>query len=536
MICFALHGRGGLVLLVLDTLENEDDDQHRKTRKVGDRAGDDHQQAAGDQRDAADPLHIPDQVAHQAGGDRRHTEGRGDDDGGNAQELDIAADKDQCVVVSKDVGNDERRDGKTGRVPGGLHRGRLGDGRACVGSQCNGRGDVCDDTEVEAEHVGSHQVETHAGGKDRRAGGGHDDVVRGGGHAHAEHDAAEHRQHESDDQVTVGQTDDRADEHLAETGHGDDAGDDTSHTAGNTDAQAVLAAVFKCVDDGGQALDVGLADGVVDNQQHEGDGKAERAALLAHEGARLEAAAHEGHEQKRDQGDRHDELLLALFTADHGDDHAVKGRVHGGGGHRKADHDHVDQNDQREDEVDLREQELPLGELFAGQALEAELLGLEVHAEEDAEEVQECGQDRTHDDLCIGNADHFRHQERRSAHDRGHDLTAGGRCSLDRAGKLRGITGLLHHRDGDGTGGHGVTDGGTGDHAAQSGGNDRDLCRAAARPTDQRVRAVDEEVCDTRGLQEGAEDDEQRDVGRADADRGAEDTGGGVEEVIHNGL
>ena len=159
-----------------------------------------------------------------------------------------------------------------------------------------------------------------------------------------------------------------------------------------------------------------------------------------------------------------------------------------------------------------------------------------MHAEEDTEEVQECGQDRTHDDISIGNADHFRHQERRSAHDRGHDLTAGGRRSLDRAGKLRGITGLLHHRDGDGTGGNGVTDGGTGDHAAEGRRNDRDLCRTAGSPADQRVRAVDEEVCNTRGLQEGAEDDEQRDVGRADADRGAEDTGRGVEEVIHNGL
>ena len=109
LICFALHGRSRLVLLVLDTLENEDDDQHRKTRKVGDRAGDDHQQAAGDQRDAADPLHIADQVAHQAGGDRRHTEGRGDDAGGNAQEVDVGANEDQVVIVSKDVGNDESR-------------------------------------------------------------------------------------------------------------------------------------------------------------------------------------------------------------------------------------------------------------------------------------------------------------------------------------------------------------------------------------------------------------------------------------------
>ena len=55
---FALHGRSRLVLLVLDTLENEDDDQHRKTRKVSDRAGDDHQQATGDltQQDLADAI------------------------------------------------------------------------------------------------------------------------------------------------------------------------------------------------------------------------------------------------------------------------------------------------------------------------------------------------------------------------------------------------------------------------------------------------------------------------------------------------
>ena len=126
---------------------------------------------------------------------------------------------------------------------------------------------------------------------------------------------------------------------------------------------------------------------------------------------------------------------------------------------------------------------------------------------------------------AYGYADHFRHQERRSAHDGGHDLAAGGGRSLDRAGKLRGIAGLLHHRDGDGTGGNGVADGGTGDHAAQGGGDDRDLRRTAGSPADQRVRAVDEEVGDTGGLKERAEDDEQRDVGRADGDRGADDAG-----------
>ena len=226
-------------------------------------------------------------------------------------------------------------------------------------------------------------MHAHTVDEDGRAGGGHDDVVRGGGNAHAEHDAAEHRQHESDDQVTVGQTDDRADEHLAETGHGDDAGDDTSHTAGNTDAQAVLAAVFKAVDELGRGHTVIL----VDDTDHDGN------------------------------------------------DGAVDGAL----GHGLTGDDHPGQDDQGQEQIDFRQQELPLGQLLTLEADEAELLRLEVDAQEDAEEVEERRQDRTDDDVGILIAGHFRHDERRSAHDGGHDLAAGGGRSLDRAGKLGGI-------------------------------------------------------------------------------------------------
>ena len=480
MICSVLYGRGLLFLLVLDGLENEDGSEHRKAGKVAHRTGDDHQQTAGDQRDAADPLEVVDEIAHQAGGDGEHTERRGDRDGGNAPHGHVVADEDHRVVESEDVGDDERRDGETGRVEGGLHRGSLGDGGACVGSQRDGRGDIGDDTEVEDEHIRSQNVHTHAVDEDGRAGGGHDDVVRGGGNAHAKHDAADHRQEQSDDEVTVGEADHVGDELAAETGHRDAHGDDTGDAAGDTDGDAVLTAVFKAVDELGR-----------------------------------------GH---------------AVILVDEADGDGSDGGIDGALGHGLTADDHVDQQDQGQEQVDLGKELAPLGQLFARQTLEAELLGLEVHAEEDAEEVQERGQDRADDDLGILKAGHFRHDERRSAHDRGHDLTAGGGSRLDRAGELAGIAGLLHHRDGDGTGGNGVTDGGAGDHAAEGGGNDRDLCRAAARPADQRVGAVDEEVGNARRFKEGAEHQEQRDVGRADGDRRADDAVGGVENVVHDQL
>ena len=152
-MCCVLYGRGLLFLLVLDGLEDKDGSEHRKAGKVAHGTGDDHQQTAGDQRDTGVPLQVVDQITHEAGGDGRHTERRGDNDGGNAEEGDIA-DEDHRIVISEDVGDDECRDRQTGGVERGLHRGRLGDGSTGISRERNGRRDVGDDAEVEHEHIG----------------------------------------------------------------------------------------------------------------------------------------------------------------------------------------------------------------------------------------------------------------------------------------------------------------------------------------------------------------------------------------------
>ena len=63
--------------------------------------------------------------------------------------------------------------------------------------------------------------------------------------------------------------------------------------------------------------------------------------------------------------------------------------------------------------------------------------------------------------------------------------------------------------------------------AAQGGGDDGHLGRAAGAGTGHAVGQVDEEGGDARPLQERAEDDEEDDVGVADAHRGADDAAGG---------
>src|SRR5690606_5906947 len=81
---------------------------------------------------------------------------------------------------------------------------------------------------------------------------------------------------------------------------------------------------------------------------------------------------------------------------------------------------------------------------------ESVALGVEVHREHHPEEVQQRGDDRDDDDLRVGDAGVLRHDERGSAHDRRHDLPAGGGGGLRGAGDVRLEPGLLHDRDREG--------------------------------------------------------------------------------------
>ena len=150
---------------------------------------------------------------------------------------------------------------------------------------------------------------------------------------------------------------------------------------------------------------------------------------------------------------------------------------------------------------------------------------------ENTEEIQDCGKDRPLDDVSVGNTDKVRHQESGGAHDGRHDLAACGGSRFDRAGELVLITGLLHHGNGNGTGGHGVADRRTGDHAAESGGNDRHLGGTAGETSGDGVGHINEEIGNAGPFQEGAENDKDDDIFGTDVDRRSQYAFLGIEKV-----
>ena len=83
------------------------------------------------------------------------------------------------------------------------------------------------------------------------------------------------------------------------------------------------------------------------------------------------------------------------------------------------------QQDQRNDQIAVAGQQLPLGQLLAGNTLQAQLLRLQMDGDKNAGEIQDGRQDRLDSHLRIGQLHVLRHQEGGSAHDGGHDLTAG---------------------------------------------------------------------------------------------------------------
>ena len=350
--------------------------------------------------------------------------------------------------------------------------------------------------------MGGHHGEVQLD-QDGRAGGGHDAVVGGGGHAHAQHDAAHHGQHQTDDGGVASQLHDGVDEDGGQTGDGDAAGDDARHAAGHGHSDRAAGTGFQRLHRGEEGA---LAGG--------GQRLAGRLGLLAVRAAlALQEEVHRAHHDGGQNG------------IGRGVGHSLAA-----GGHQPH------QQDQGDDQVAVAGQHAPLGQLLPGNALQTQLLRLQMDGDKNTGEVQDGGQDGLDGHLGVGQLHVLRHQEGGSAHDGGHDLTAGGGGRLYRAGELGLIAGLLHHGDGERAGGHGVAHGRAGHHAAQGGGDDGHLGRAAAGPAGQPVGEADEEVGDAGALQERAENDEQNDVGVAHADRRADDAGGGVEQLVDDGL
>ena len=281
------------------------------------------------------------------------------------------------------------------------------------------------------------------------------------------------------------------------------------------------------------------------HNQHEEDAEADHREGILHLQGIREAGNQvgqidlaQGIDQQRDRRDHHHKLLGASLPVGHtghdGHQAGDNGAVRHGEGTALDDHKH--QNDQGQQQIKLGEDVLALGQGILVQALQADGLGLKVDHQEDAGEIQGGRQDGAHQDVVVLRIRHLGHQEGRGAHDGGHDLTAGRGSRLNSAGKLGGIAGPLHQRDGDRAGGHSVAHGGAGHHAAQGGGNDSHLSGAAGGRAGDAVGAVNEERSDTSGLQEGSKQHEQEDVRGTDLDGGADDTVGGIDQVIDGAL
>ncbi len=162
----------------------------------------------------------------------------------------------------------------------------------------------------------------------------------------------------------------------------------------------------------------------------------------------------------------------------------------------------------------------PLRPLVVRQPGEAESCGEGVDADPHGEEVEDRRQQRGDDDLGIGNARQLDHDERAGAHQRRHDLPAGGRDRLDRAGEPLGVAETRHRRQRDRPGGGDVGRGRTGDRSEQRRREHRDLRRAAPQPSRRGGRDVHEPLARLARVQHGAEDhedgyDSHRDAGQA---------------------
>ena len=452
--------------------------QHHQTNQdhaedIGDGTGVDQQQTTGKAYKTQIPGHMVYQVTFQSGSHSEDTYERSDGDGDDFQRGGIH--EQHGRVQSEDVRNDEGADSQLGGSQSGLHGICLGNGSTSIGGQRHRRCQVSHDAEVEYEEVGSHSGNAHTD-QNGCAGCGHDAVVCGSGNAHAQNDTAQHGQEQGDDHMAACQGNDAVDHHVCQAGHGDGTGDDTGHTAGCGNGDGTLTA-------GGQSLQQTL-------------------------GSDAGFTAEEGHENAGHDGQGSGILDAA-----------------GAGANQ------IDQQHQRSQQVGFFQQRLDLGQLFLGQTPQAKLLGFQMDRDEDACKVQNRRQNGLDDDLGVGNLHIVSHQESGSAHDGGHDLTAGGGGCFGCCGKLRLVAGALHQRNGDGAGAYCVGHRGTGDHAFHGGCHDGNLGRTAGETADNGVGDLNEEISNAGTLQEGTEDDEHHDELGADIDGGGEDTFLAVEQI-----
>ena len=139
------------------------------------------------------------------------------------------------VTFTKSIAGDEGGDRQLRCDESRPHRVRLRDGAARVCSQGHRRGYVRDDAEVEDEEVGRHRLDSKSY-EDRCTHACHDAVVGGRRNAHAQDDAAQHRQHQG------------AQQDGCESGDRDAARDDACDSACDDDRDRAAGAVLERIE------------------------------------------------------------------------------------------------------------------------------------------------------------------------------------------------------------------------------------------------------------------------------------------------
>ncbi|MNQ33431.1 hypothetical protein D3C85_468620 [compost metagenome] len=140
------------------------------------------------------------------------------------------------------------------------------------------------------------------------------------------------------------------------------------------------------------------------------------------------------------------------------------------------------------------------------------------------------------DDVGVGNAYVFDHQERRRAHHGRHDLAVDRRRRLDRAGPHAAVARLLHEGNGeDATGDH-IGHRRRGHEPVDGRGHHGHLGRPAAQVAQQRERNLHHVVARAALVQQRAQQHEDEDVGHGYAQRHAIHAFGGEPHVGHQAL
>ena len=150
----------------------------------------------------------------------------------------------------------------------------------------------------------------------------------------------------------------------------------------------------------------------------------------------------------------------------------------------------------------------PRGLLVGWQSPQVQPACIGIDPEPDHREVQKCRQQGSHDDLRVGRAGQFDHDESPSPHQRWHDLAARRGDSLHRSGDPAWISHADHCRDGHRTCRCDIGRGRSRDRPEQRRGDDGDLARAAPQPARGRGGKVHEPLPCLARVQDRAEDDE----------------------------